>query len=80
MAGENGRIEIKTHGEDDTFWLVCYVNGVETRGHIPVKSIDDGSVIANRVDSLARDIYRTAYRNGFKACQDVMKDALGISR
>ena len=80
MAGEDARVEIQTCGEEDVFWLVAYVNGFETRGHIPVRSIEDGSVVANRLDSLVRDVYRTAYRAGFKNCQNVVKDALGVSR
>lgn len=80
MAGENGRVEIKTHGDDDIFWLVAYVNGHDTRGHIPIASIEDGAIVANRLDSLVRDVYRTAYRTGFKDCQNVIKDALGVSR
>jgi len=80
MAGEDARVEIQTCGEDDVFWIVAYVNGFECRGHIPVHSIEHGSVVANRLDSLVRDVYRTAYRAGFKNCQNVVKDALGVSR
>jgi hypothetical protein len=80
VSGENARIEIKTHGDDDTFWLVAYVNGFEVNGHVPVASIDDGSVKANRIDSMVREVYRRAYRDGFKACQSCVKDALGIAK
>jgi len=77
-VGENARVEIKTHGDDDIFWLVAYVNGFDVNGHIPVASINDGAVVANRVDSLVREVYRRAYRAGFKDCQSCVKDALGI--
>ena len=80
VPGENARVEIKTHGDDDTFWLVAYVNGFEVNGHVPVASIDAGAVAANRVDSMVREVYRRAYRDGFKACQSCMKDALGIAK
>ena len=80
MSGENARIEIKTHGDDDTFWLVAYVNGFEVNGHVRVASIDDGSVKANRIDIMVREVYRRAYREGFKACLSVVKEALGIAK
>ena len=77
---ENAKVEVKTHGEDDTFWLVVYVNGFEVRGHVPVDSIDHGAVAANRVDSMVREVYRRAYRDGYRACQSCVKDALGIAK
>ena len=80
MSGETARVEIRAHGDDDTFWLVAYVNGFEVNGHVPVQSIDAGAVAANRVDSLVREVYRRAYRDGFKSCQSAMKDALGIAK
>ena len=80
MAGENGRIEIKTHGDDDTFWLVAYVNGFEVNGHVPVASIDEGAEVENRLDSLVRDVYRRAYRTGFKDCQSCVREALGLAK
>ena len=80
MSGDNARVEIKTHGDDDTFWLVAYVNGFEVNGHVPVSSINDGSVKANPIDSMVRAVYRRAYRDGFKACQSTLKEALGIAK
>lgn len=80
VSGENARVEIKTHGDNDTFWLVAYVNGFEVNGHVPVASIDEGDVKANRIDSMVREVYRRAYRDGFKACQSCVKDALGIAK
>lgn len=80
MVGEDARVEVKTSGDNDVFWLVAYVNGFECRGHIPVNSVEHGDVLANRINSLVRDVYRTAYRAGFKDCQNVVKDALGVER
>ena len=79
-VGENARVEIKTHGDDDVFWLVAYVNGFDVKGHIPVASINDGAVVANRLDKLVREVYRRAYRAGFTDCQSCVKDALGIKK
>ena len=80
MAGENGKVEIKTHGEDDMFWLAAYVNGFDVRGHIPIASTAEGDEVAKRLDTLVRSVYRTAYRAGVKDCQKVIKDALGLSK
>ena len=80
MAGEDARVEIRTHGNDDTFWLVAYVNGFEVNGHVPVASIDDADQKASRIDSMVREVYRRAYRDGFRACQSVIKDSLGIAK
>lgn len=79
MSGENARVEIKTHGEEDVFWLVAHVNGFEVNSHLPVASIEDGSVKAHQLDRMVREVYRRAYRDGVKACQKALKDALGVS-
>ena len=80
MSGENARVEIKTHGDDDMFWLAAYVNGFEVDGHVPVASIDAGAVAEKRVERMVREVYRRAYRDGFKSCQQCVKDALGIAK
>ena len=80
MSGEIARVEIKTHGEDNMFWLVAYVNGFEVFGHLPVASIDDGNVMADRIKNMVREVYRRAYRDGFRSCQGCVKDALGIAK
>ena len=78
MSDENARVEIHTHGDGDEFWLVASVNGLQVSGHVPVPSISDGAVAASRVANMVRDVYRRAYRDGVKACQASVKDALGI--
>lgn len=80
MSGENARVEIKTHGDDDTFWLVAYVNGFEVNRHVPVASIADGDQKASWIHSMVQEVYRRAYRDGIRACQSVIKDSLGIAK
>jgi hypothetical protein len=80
MSDENARVEIHTHGDGDEFWLVASVNGREVSGHVPVASIALGQLAAGRVESMVREVYRRAYRDGVKACQSSVKDALGITK
>ena len=79
-SDENARVEIHTHGDGDEFWLVTSVNGLQVSGHVPVPSISDGAVAASRVANMVREVYRLAYRDGVKACQASVKDALGITK
>jgi hypothetical protein len=79
MSSGIAKVEIRTHGDNDTFWLVAYLNGFEVNGHVPVESIEDGTAKAERIDKLVRDVYRRAYRDGVTSCQRCVKEALGIS-
>ena len=80
MAGEDARIEIRIAGEDDVFWLDPVVNGYRGHTPIPVDSIEQGEALAPELERLVRVLYRTAYRDGFGACQRVICDALGIKK
>lgn len=80
MSGETGRVEVVVNGEDELFWLTTFVNGFTVSGSIPVDSIDDGRVKSVSVEALVRDVYRRAYRAGFRDCQCAIKDALGIDK
>lgn len=80
MSGEEARVEVRVCGEDDIFWVDSTVNGYHVNTPIHVGSIEQAERVAPGVERLIKHLYRRAYRDGFFACQQAVKDALGLPR
>lgn len=80
MAGEDARVEVRVCGEDDLFWVDNTVNGYHGNLPIHAASMADAEKMAPEVERLIKSLYRKAYRDGFSACQQAVKSALGLTR
>jgi hypothetical protein len=78
MAGESARVEVRTCGEDDKFWNIVWVNGIQVNRRQNVNSIEEGERLATDLDWIVTEVYRRAYRDGYGAAQRVIRDALGV--
>lgn len=78
MTTENARVVVLVSGEDNKFWLDPVINGRHTACAIPTNSIQDSERLSSYVERLIKEVYRKAYRDGYSACQGVIKDALGL--
>jgi hypothetical protein len=78
MITENARVVVLVGGEDNKFCLDPVINGHHTVCAIPTNSIEDSERLSSYVESLIKEVYRKAYRDGYSSCQQVIRDALGL--
>ncbi|AMV30890.1 hypothetical protein VN12_19650 [Pirellula sp. SH-Sr6A] len=72
------RIETRVVEEFDLYWVYSSVNGWCTQWPVQSPTKEDGEVLAAQLRNLIRSVYRQAYNDGIAACQEQIKNALGV--
>ncbi len=78
MASEEARVEIRVSEAEDGVWLDTTVNGRYDYRPIQAVSLKDSETTAEHLKELLMTVYRRAYRDGHAACQDQIKNTLGV--
>lgn len=76
---EEARVEVRTGGEDTTFWLRTLVNGVEVSRSLHVPTIEQGESMTGELMRIIKDVYRVAYRDGARDAQATVREAIGLT-
>ena len=78
MAGESAEVRVHTQGDNDFFWNVVYINGIEMSPRFNVESISEGHDTSDSLKRIAAEAFRLGYRQGFANCQRVIREAIGV--
>lgn len=72
------RIEMRVSEEIETYWVESTVNGTYTFCPIQAQTREQGNRIAPQIQNLIEAVYKQAYQAGHAACQEQIKNALGV--
>ena len=65
-------------GEEDLFWVTCEVNSRVIPISIHADSLAHAKVMEPQIRKLVQSVYRKGYMDGFDACGEAIKVALGL--
>jgi len=81
MSGENANVRVELTEEDDNAFVVrVTLNGLTVGQTFTVPTAELANQFALRLARTAEEAHRIGYRAGYTACQNVIKDALGVRK
>lgn len=80
MAGRDADVTTIVHSNDssDHFWVTCVVNGREFPSSVHAASLKHAEMIECQIERLVRAVYWRAHMDGFDACGEAVRTALGM--
>lgn len=80
MSGRDANVTTIVHSndEEDRFWVTCEVNGREFPVCVHAASRKQAEMIECQIERLVKAVYWRAHMDGFDACGEAIRVAIGL--